>query len=297
MKYGVTRDYVLGLEIVLSDGRVLQTGGKQIKNVTGYDLTRLFVGSEGTLGVVTRIIFRLLPLPPYKRSLLAVYPRMEDASLTVTKIIGGGIVPTTIEIMDNTTIRCVEDYLHLDLPIEAEAILLIDVDGERETVDKQVPIIAELAAANGANEVKVAQSTQEADSLWTARRAVSPALGRRRPSKVGEDISVPRSAIPAMIRRIQAIGARHDLTIAIFGHAGDGNLHPNILCDRRDQKEMERVHAAAADIFAAALELGGTLSGEHGIGLSKQEYLVAGMGEVGVDVMRAIKNALDPLTS
>ncbi|MHB9090569.1 MAG: FAD-linked oxidase C-terminal domain-containing protein, partial [Chloroflexota bacterium] len=186
-------------------------------------------------------------------------------------------------------------YLHLDLPVDAEAILLIDVDGERETVDKQVPVIAALAADNGASAVKVARTAQEADSLWTARRAVSPALGRRRPSKVGEDISVPRSAIPAMIRRIQAIAMAHDLMIAIFGHAGDGNLHPNILCDRRDAAEMERVHAAAADIFAAALALGGTLSGEHGIGLSKQAYLVAGMGEVGVDVMKAIKNALDPL--
>lgn len=294
VKYGVTRDYVLGLEVVLADGRVLNTGGKQIKNVTGFDLTRLFVGSEGMLGVITKIIFRLLPLPPFKRSLLAVYPRMEDASLTVTKIIAAGIVPTTIEIMDNTTIRCVEDYLRIGLPVAADAILLIDVDGEPETVDKQVPIIASLAEAHGASEVKVAQTTEEADRLWAARRAVSPALTRWRPSKVGEDISVPRSAVPAMIRRIQAIAKKHELTIAIFGHAGDGNLHPNILCDRRDAQEMSRVHAAASDIFAASLELGGTLSGEHGIGLSKQEYMVAGMGEVGLSVMRAIKRALDP---
>jgi glycolate oxidase len=294
VKYGVTRDYVLGLEVVLPDGRILTTGGKRIKDVTGYDLTRLFVGSEGTLGVITRIIFRLLPLPAYKRSLLAVYPRMEDASVTVTKIIGAGIVPTTMEIMDNTTIRCVEAYLGIGLPVEADAILLIDVDGEQETVDKQVPVIANLAEGQGASEVKVARTAKESDSLWTARRAVSPALGRRRPSKVGEDISVPRSAIPAMIRRIQAIAKKHDLEIAIFGHAGDGNLHPNILCDRRDEAEMHRVHAAAGDIFAAALELGGTLSGEHGIGLSKQEYLVAGMGEVGVSVMHALKAALDP---
>ncbi|MHB1131456.1 MAG: FAD-binding oxidoreductase [Chloroflexota bacterium] len=294
VKYGVTRDYVLGLEVVLADGRVLQTGGKQIKNVTGYDLTRLMVGSEGTLGVVTKAILRLLPLPPYHRSLMAVYPSLEDAGVTVAQIIAAGIVPTTIEIMDNTTIRCVEEYLRIGLPVEADGILLVELDGEPETVDKQAPTIAELARQHGAAAVTVAGSAAEADSLWLARRSVSPALARRRPSKVGEDISVPRSALPAMIRRIQAIAQKHDLVIAIFGHAGDGNLHPNILCDRRDPAEMTRVHAAAADIFAASLELGGTLSGEHGIGLSKQEYIVAGMGEVGLDVMRAIKTALDP---
>ncbi|MDA8217834.1 MAG: FAD-binding protein [Dehalococcoidales bacterium] len=294
VKYGVTRDYVLGLEVVLADGRVLTTGGKQIKNVTGYDLTRLFVGSEGTLGVVTKAILRLLPLPKYQRSLMAVFPEIENAGTAVAQIIAKGIVPTTMEIMDNTTIRCVEEYLSLGLPVKADAILLIEVDGEPETVDKQMPVIAALARENGASEVELARDQQEADSLWRARRAVSPALGRRRPSKVGEDISVPRSAVPAMIRKIQAIAQKHDLVIAIFGHAGDGNLHPNILCDRRDEAEMRRVHAAAGDIFAAALELGGTLSGEHGIGLGKQEYLQADLGEVGVSVMRAIKLAIDP---
>lgn len=294
LKYGVTKDYVMGLEVVLANGDVLRTGGKTVKNVTGYDLTQLFVGSEGTLGIITELTVRLLPKPKAKRTATAIFPRLDDASNAVNKILTAGVLPATLEIMDDTTIGTVEDYLHIGLPRTVEAILIIETDGDPQGAQREIETIAQICRENGASDVRVAKTQAESDELWRARRAVSPSLGRRRPNKLGEDIAVPRSAIPEMIRRIQDISRRHNLPIAVFGHAGDGNLHPNILFDRRDEDEMHHVEAATCEIFQAAVELGGTLSGEHGVGTLKRDFLEMAVGSVAVQVMRNIKCALDP---
>lgn len=296
LKYGVTADYVLGMEVVLADGRVLRCGGKAIKNVTGYNLTQLFIGSEGTLGVITQLTLRLLAKPTAVRTATAVFPRLEDASVTVNRILLSGIVPATLELMDQTTIRTIEACMQMGLPVEAEAILILETDGNDEgVVQREIEAIARICQESGASEVRVARDEAERADLWRARRSVSPSLARMRPNKLGEDISVPRSAIPEAVRRIRAISRTYNLPIAVFGHAGDGNLHPNILFDKRDPEEWERVEAATREIFATALELGGTLSGEHGVGVLKRPFLMDDLGPVAVDVMKRIKEALDPL--
>jgi len=295
LKYGVTGDHVLGLKVVLADGRVLQTGGKAIKNVTGYDLTQLFVGSEGTLGVITEVLVKLLTKPQHVRTALAIFPRLDDASRTVNNILAAGIVPATLEMMDETAIGCIEEAMHLGLPLDKEAILILEADGSDEAaVVREIETIARICWQGGASEVKVAQDEAERAELWRARRSLSPSLARRAPNKLGEDISVPRSQIPEAVRRIKEIGRKYNLPIVVFGHAGDGNLHPNILFDRRDEEEWGRVEQAVSEIFAMAVELGGTLSGEHGVGTLKLPYLEMALGPVAVDVMRNIKQAFDP---
>ncbi len=293
-KYGVTRDYLLGLEVVLATGEKIQTGGRTVKNVTGYDLTRLFCGSEGTLGVVTRAILRLLPRPETKKTALACFPDLDDAARAVAAIVGAGIIPSTLEIMDDVTIRCVEEFLHPGLPLDVEALLLIEADGPESLVIRQINHIAEICHREGAREVQVAANDQEADQLWLARRSVSSALSQLKPVKFLEDATVPRSRIPEMVRRLKEIGRQYNLLIAVFGHAGDGNLHPMIMTDRRDRAEMERVNQAIAAIFEAGLALGGTLSGEHGIGVEKAPFLKWETGAGGMAAMRSIKQALDP---
>ena len=294
VKYGVTKDYVLGLEVVLPSGDVVRLGGKQIKNVTGYNLVQLFVGSEGTLGVITEATLRLLPKPPAKKVMLAIFDRLDDAAEAVAGIMGGGVIPSTLEIMDQKSINCVEDYLKLGLPRDAEAILLIEVDGMPAAVEAEAEIIGRICGEMGVRSFQAAKDKKEEESLWKARRSISPAISAARPSKIGEDISVPRSAIPAMVREIQRIAKEFDLPIVIFGHAGDGNLHPNILTDRRDHKEMERVEQAIAAIFEASVRLGGTLSGEHGIGLSKRPYFELAVTPATIKLMADIKRAVDP---
>lgn len=293
-KYGVTRDYVLGLEVVTPQGEVIRTGGKTVKSVTGYDLTRLYVGSEGTLGVITKIFLRLIPKPEAKKTLMAVYDRLDDAANNVTLIIRKGIIPVTLELMDDRTIQCVERYCKMGLPIDAEAILIIEVDGPKDLVEKQAIEIAELCRSNGAREVRIAEDEKSREEIWAARRAVSAAVVQIKPTKISEDVSVPRSQIPNMVRRLKEIASRYRLDLVIFGHAGDGNLHPNILCDKNDPDEMERVEKAIGELFQAAVELGGTLSGEHGIGIMKAPYLKLETGDAGYNVMLAIKKALDP---
>jgi glycolate oxidase len=294
LKYGVTADYVMALEVVLADGQVLRTGNKCIKNVTGYDLVHLFVGSEGTLGVVTEVTVRLVPKPEAKRTAMAIFADVEAASKTVNEILMAGVLPATIEIVDETAIRCVEAYLHLGLECTTEAMLIVETDGDPETAGREIEKVAAICRQANAQEITIARNAAESDDLWRARRAVSPSLGRMRPNKLGEDIVVPRSAIPDMVIRIKAISLKYDLPIVIFGHAGDGNLHPNILFDRRDEQEWERVESAVADLFAGAVALGGTLTGEHGVGMLKRPYLEMALGPLAVTVMRSIKNALDP---
>ena len=296
LKYGVTGDYVLGLNVVLPDGRVLQTGGRAIKNVVGYDLTSLFVGSEGTLGVITEALLRLATKPRFARTARAEFPSLDDASRTVNAILAAGIVPATLELMDETAIACIEEAMGLGLPLDVEAILIIETDGSDEkAVMREVEAVAHICRENGARQVNVARDEEERESLWRARRSVSPSLARKAPNKLGEDITVPRSAIPEAVRRIKAISAKYGLPIVVFGHAGDGNLHPNILFDRRDPDQWAKIEPMVGEIFGVALELGGTLSGEHGVGTLKRPYMEQALGPVSIEIQRRIKQALDPL--
>jgi glycolate oxidase len=297
LKYGVTGDYVLALEVVLPDGIVIRTGGRTVKNVTGYDLRRLFTGAEGTLGTITEITLRLLWKPKYARAALAVFARIDDAAEAVNAVMASGVLPTAIELVDNLTLRCIEANAPLGLPLAADAILIFGVDGNYEDVlADELATIERIARARGAGEVRVADSEAESERLWNARRSISPALARRRPNKLGEDVCIPPRAIPALIRRVREIAAKHALEIPLFGHIGDGNLHPNILCDKTDKEEMARVAIAAREIFEATVELGGTLSGEHGIGLLKKQFMELDVGAEALAVMRAIKAAIDPLS-
>jgi len=294
LKYGVTRDYVLGLEVVVPGGEVLQIGGRAIKKATGYPFTQLFVGSEGTLGVFTEITLKLIPKPQARGALLAVFLRLEDAAASVTKILNSGIMPATIEIMDQITLRTVEEYLKIGLPQDVEAVILVECDGNAEAVAQEVEAIVKLCQANGAREVKRARNAAERDELWKARQSVSPSLSRLKPNKLGEDITVPRSQIVTMVKQIQDIAQRNNVFIALFGHISDGNLHPNIVCDRRDKEEMKRVQQAAQEIFEAAIALKGTLSGEHGIGFLKKEFLPMDLSPQVIELQRRVKTAFDP---
>ena len=295
IKYGVTRDYVMGVEVVLADGSVARFGGKTVKNASGYNMAQLFVGSEGTLGIITEAIVRLIPLPESRRSMMAVFSDLEQAGRAVSDIIENHIIPATIEIMDDTTIRCVEDVRKIGLPVGAEAILLIEVDGHETQVKEDFEKIVGICEACGADQIQLAKTNEERDSLWAARREALPSLVKMAPATILEDATVPRSKVPDMLKAIQEIAQKHDVKIGTFGHAGDGNLHPTLLADENDKEEMKRVEAAVDDIFAAALALGGTLSGEHGIGIAKLKYMNDEFGESGIDAMRAIKTAMDPL--
>jgi glycolate oxidase len=295
LKYGVTGDYVLGLTVVLADGRILRTGGKLIKDVVGYDLKALFTGSEGTLGVITEVLLRLLAKPTVARTALVEFPTLADASRTVNAILSAGIVPATLELMDETAIACIEEAMHLGLSLDVEAILLIETDGNDESaVLHEIESVARISCQCGARQVKMAANETERSALWKARRSVSPALARKTPNKLGEDITVPRSAIPEAVRGLKAISAKHGLPIVIFGHAGDGNLHPNILFDKRDPEQWSKIEQMVAEEFALALELGGTLSGEHGVGMLKRPYMEKALGPISIQVQKSIKQALDP---
>lgn len=293
LKYGVTKHYVLGLTVVLADGEILRLGGKTVKNVAGYDLVALFTGSEGTLGIITEILVRLIPAPAARRSMLASFTRLEDAAQAITGIFAARVIPATLEIMDQVTLRVVEDFTHAGLPVDAAAVLLVEVDGDPAAVEREARTVEEICRQHGAA-VTVARSEAEREQLWTARRQALPALARVRPTVILEDATVPRSQIPAMLAELQRIAEKYRLKIGTFGHAGDGNLHPTILTDVRDKEEMARVNQAVEEIFQAALALGGTLSGEHGIGLAKRRFMEWQFGAAGLQALRAIKQALDP---
>ena len=294
LKYGVTGDYAMGLQVVLASGEVVETGGKNVKDVAGYDLTHLFVGSEGTLGVITRATLRLLPLPEHRRVALAVFGDLEAAARAVSAIIAARIIPATLEFLDRGTVEAVEAYAHVGLPSGAQAVLLMAQDGPREAVDRDVERMAAICRREGAREVEVAGSEAEGEQLMAARRYALSALARLRPTTILEDATVPRSRLAEMVRAIQAAAERHRVQICTFGHAGDGNLHPTCLTDERDPDEMARVEAAFEEIFDAAVRLGGTITGEHGVGLAKREFLPWRVGPGALEVMRAIKQALDP---
>jgi len=296
LKYGVTGDYVLGLTVVLADGRILKTGGKPIKDVTGYDLNGLFTGSEGTLGLVTEALLRLVAKPRHAKTALVEFASLDNASRTVTAILSAGIVPASLELMDQTALVCIEEAMHLGLNTEVEASLIIETDGaEEQTATNEIEACARICEEIGVQSVKLAQTETERANLWKARRSMSPSLARKAPNKLGEDITVPRSAIPEVVQRLRAISAKHGLPIVIFGHAGDGNLHPNILFDKRQPEQWGKVEQMVAEVFEASLAVGGTLSGEHGVGLLKRPYMEKALGSVSIDVQRHIKQALDPL--
>ncbi|MBI5968432.1 MAG: FAD-binding protein [Deltaproteobacteria bacterium] len=294
VKYGVTRDYLMGLEIVLPSGEVMNAGSITAKDVTGYDLTRLICGSEGTLALVTKIIVRLLPKPKARRTLQAIYDRIDDAGNTVAKIIEAGIIPATLELMDKMIIKALEDFAHLGLPLDAEAVLLIDVDGDLEAVEKQAKMVAEFCKSQGARDVRVSQSEKDNEQLWMARRSAFGAVARMRPTCVIEDATVPVSYLTPAIKKVMEISERNRVQIAVLAHAGDGNLHPLVLCDQRDKEEMERVEKAMDEIVDYAMSVGGTLSGEHGIGIAKAKYLPRQLSAAALEMMRAIKKTFDP---
>jgi glycolate oxidase len=296
LKYGVTGNYVLGLTVVLADGRVLHTGNKCIKDVVGYDLISLFTGSEGTLGVITEALLRLTAKPRFVRTALVEFPSLEDACRTVNTILRAGVVPASLELMDETAIACIEEALHPGLPLDVEAVLLVEADGSDEAaVLHEIEAVAAICRECGARQVKVAKDEAERTNLWKARQSVSTALARKAPYKLGEDITVPRSAIPEAVRRLKRISAKYGLPIVIFGHAGDGNLHPSILFDKRDPEQWAKVQKMAAEEFTLALELGGTLSGEHGVGALKRPYMEQALGPLSLEIQKRIKAALDPL--
>lgn len=294
LKYGVSKHYVMGLEVVMANGDIMQTGGKNVKDVSGYDMTKLLTGAEGTLGVITRITVKLVPAPEAKKSMMAIFKNLDNAGQAVSDIIAAKIIPATLEIMDNATIRTVEDYAKVGLPLDAEAVLLIEVDGNPTVVENEASKVMNVLKTNKADFVQIAKDDAERDKLWAARRAALPALAKLRPTTYVEDATVPRSKVPDFLRAVSAIAAKHNVTIGTFGHAGDGNMHPTIVCDIRDAVEMERVQKAMDEMFKTAINLGGTLSGEHGIGLGKLPWMQEQHGPVAMKAMQAIKLALDP---
>ncbi len=294
VKYGVTRDYLLGLQVVLPSGEIIRTGGKTLKNVSGYDLTRLLCGSEGTLGIFTEIILRLVPLPPAKTTLQAAYADLDDAATTVTAIMAAGMVPTTLELMDRTVLDVISDYGGAQFNSDAEALLLIEVDGDKDLVNTQGERIEALCREKGAIAVDRAHTPEEADKLWQARRTAFGAVARMRPNCIVEDVTVPVKKLPEIIRKVVDLTRKYDLQIAVLAHAGDGNLHPLIMTDLRDKEEMGRVDQMLEELCEAALQMGGTLSGEHGIGIAKARFMGMEFSETALNLMRSIKRVFDP---
>jgi glycolate oxidase len=294
LKYGVTRDYVMALEVVLPNGDIIRTGGKLAKDVAGYDLTRLYVGSEGTLGVITEATLKLIPTPESKKTMLALYQDIDAAAKTVSTIIANKIIPSTLEFLDQPTLKVVEDFAKIGLPTTVKAVLLIEQDGSPDVVQKDMQKMTDICKASNAVSVQVAKSAEEAEALTTARRAALSALARLKPTTILEDATVPRSEIAKMVKGINEIANKYKLDICTFGHAGDGNLHPTCPTDARNHEEMERVEEAFAEIFDLAIQLGGTITGEHGVGAMKAPYLEWKLGVEGIAAMQAIKTALDP---
>jgi glycolate oxidase len=294
LKYGVTKDYVNALEAVLPNGDIVDFGTRTVKGVTGYNMTDLMAGSEGTLAVITKATLRLLPVPPARASLLALFNTIGEAAKTVRDIVSGGVITSTLEIIDRVTINAIEDYLKLGLDRNIGAMLLIEVDGQQGAVDAEAEIVKKACSVNNALSCRQASSEQERDEIWRARRAALSSLARVRPSTILEDATVPRSRIVEMVEAVNDIAKKYELTIGTFGHAGDGNLHPTILTDMRDKKEEIKVENAIEEIFKEAVSLGGTLSGEHGIGISKARYLKMEISHESYEIMKRVKKAFDP---
>jgi glycolate oxidase len=294
LKYGVTKEYVMGLEVCTPTGEIIKTGGKVVKDVAGYNLKDLFVGSEGTLGIITKILLKLIPYPEKTKTILVYFSTLEDAATTVSGIIAEKILPSALEFLDRTTIKCVEDFAHLGLETDIEALLLIEVDGYEEIVEKEASKIFDICKKNKCGFIKIAENHLEAEKLRAARKVAFSALARVKPTTILEDATVPRSEIAKMIVEINRIAKKHNVVFGIFGHAGDGNLHPTCLTDERNIDEIKRAEEAFEEIFDVAISLGGTITGEHGIGLSKKKFLSKVTGNDGLELMMKIKEAIDP---
>ncbi len=293
LKYGVTREYVLGLEVVVPTGEILRVGKQTIKGVAGYDLTALFVGSEGTLGIVTEITLKLVPRPRHVATALVCFPDVEVAAEAVSRVLAAGVVPRCLELIDDVSVQAIARGSPFQLPPGAGAALLFETDGnDAEAVFAEMARIAEIVQGSAAGEVVVAQNEAQRKDVWETRKYLSVALGKLAPRKLSEDVAVPRSRIPEMVRRCRDVGRAHGLLVATYGHAGDGNLHCNILYD---ESQREAADAAVGDILRTAVDLGGTITGEHGVGIAKKDYLAYEQGEALVAFERRIKAAVDPL--
>jgi glycolate oxidase len=293
IKYGVTRDYVMEIEAVLPNGKILTTGVRTPKGVVGYDLTRLFVGSEGTLSVFTKIRLKILPRPEEVITLLAMFNKLESSGRAVSDIIASKIIPRTLEFMDCEAIMAVEHFKPVGLPRKAEAVLLIEIDGYPSAIIREAEKVADICRHLGA-EVIMAEDEEARDRLWEARRAVSPALYHISPTKINEDIVVPRNRIPDMLKRLRRLSEESGIKIVNFGHAGDGNIHVNIMVDKNNKEEYTKGVALVKQVFQETLELGGTLSGEHGVGLTKAPYIGMEISGTGLSIMKSIKQVFDP---
>jgi len=294
VKYGVFKHYILGMTAVLPTGAILTLGGSTVKNVTGYDLPQLLCGSEGTLAVITQVTLHLLPLPPARQTVLAVFNEMVTAGKAVHRVLSEGIVPAKIELMDNWVIRRIEEVTPLGLPLEAETIILFELDGVPEAVDRETEEVINLCQEEGAMEARAAYDAKEAENFWAARRAGFSAIFGNAPIAFAEDVAVPPSRLPELIGKVQKIAQKYDVTIVTLGHAGDGNLHPCVLTDEKNTEHYGRAEKAIHDIFSAALELGGAISGEHGIGLGKKKFLKKAMSPEAINLLRGIKKVFDP---
>ena len=295
LKYGTTRNYILGLEAVLGNGEIIRTGGRLVKDVAGYDVTRLLVGSEGTLAIFTEITVALAPRPEASKYGVAYFDDLASAAGAVEKIISSGILPATLEFLDNTCVVAVEDFAHLGLDTNAGALLLFGDDGDAVSIEQSVNKMAEIAkTASGARCVTLAADIAAADALLYARRCSLPALARLSSMSILEDIAVPRKAMAEVVNRIQDIGKKYGLRIGTFGHAGDGNLHPTIVLDKDNKDEVRAAEAALAEIFALPREFGGSITGEHGVGSAKLPYLEDLIGSTNMQLQRSIKKVFDP---
>jgi glycolate oxidase len=293
-KYGTTRDYVLGLQVVLPDGRIMRTGSKTMKSVSGYDLTKIFVGSEGTLGVISEITLKINPKTTASTTSLATFSNVEDAGHAVSQIMYSGILPSVLEILGREVIKAINQNTDLALP-EVEVILLAETDGyTKAETDFQMQKVIDVFRKNNAEEIKQAKTVEEAADLWKARKSAYAVLARLKPTLVLEDVTVPMSKIADLLNGIKEISTKHNIMIATYGHAGDGNLHPQLMYDGYDLQQVKNQEAASADLFNLAIRLGGTLTGEHGIGLQKAAFMTLEHDPVAMDVMRSIKKLLDP---
>ncbi|NWF92452.1 MAG: FAD-binding protein [Syntrophaceae bacterium] len=293
LKYGVTTNHILGAEVVLYDGEVIQVGGKALDH-PGYDLTGVLVGSEGTLGIATKLILRIMPKPEAVKTMLAIYNSLEDAGRTVSAIIADGIIPATLEMIDRLTIKAVEESIHAGFPLDAEAVLLIELDGLKDGMERLAERIMEICRKNNVREVKVAKTEAERAQLWAGRRGAFGAVARLRPNYFVCDGTVPRTRLPEVLTRVMEIGRRYGLAIANVFHAGDGNLHPLILFDERNEEELRKVHLAGSEILKLCADAGGTISGEHGIGTEKMKEMLFVFNSQDIAAMKKVKKAFDP---
>ena len=294
VKYGVTKDYIIGLEVVLANGDIITTGARTEKSVTGYDLTRLFVGSEGTLGIITKLIVRLLPIPPSKETFLLISTSLRRTTEMVSEILNHNIKPCTLEYMDKTAIDTVSSFMENPPPEAAQALLIVEIDGEKANVEEQAAKFISLVSDQDEFTLRKASTQEEVEQIWQARRAISPSILKLRPNKIGEDVAVPRSRIPELVEFTEQLSKELGIIILTFGHAGDGNIHVNIMYDRSNSAEAERVEEAKERLFRQAISLGGTLSGEHGIGLSKKPFMRYELNETTLELMKRIKTLFDP---